>query len=227
MKKLSVDEKEKFIKILKENSAVWDLSEAGHRKSTVLAAAWEKISKEMKRPGNTVLWKSWCRHYICAFITVAECKTIYRSFKDLARYRGRKKQCQKSGSELIQDESESPETSIGNEEDCAEFSVCLDFLQPNSSKRRTFSTSTIATEEDVSSPASDGSQYNFNAQCSSSSQTLKPATDLTKVISDMIAIKKSKLDEPKLKYMSMHANLDRLYCQLPADEVEKLNHEFF
>ncbi|CAD7083524.1 unnamed protein product [Hermetia illucens] len=142
MKKLSVDEKEKFIKILKENSAVWDLSEAGHRKSTVLAAAWEKISKEMKRP-------------------VAECKTIYRSFKDLARYRGRKKQCQKSGSELIQDESESPETSIGNEEDCAEFSVCLDFLQPNSSKRRTFSTSTIATEEDVSSPASDGSQYNF------------------------------------------------------------------
>ncbi|CAD7089101.1 unnamed protein product [Hermetia illucens] len=208
MKKLSVDEKKKFIKILKENSVVWDLSEAGHRKSTALAAAWEKISKEMKRP-------------------VAECKTIYRSFKDLARYRGRKKQCQKSGSELILDESESPETSIGNEEDCAEFSVCLDFLQPNSSKRRTLSTSTVATEEDVSSPASDGSQYNFNAQCSSSSQTLKPATDLTKVISDMIAIKKSKLDEPKLKYISMHANLDRLYCQLPADEVEKLNHEFF
>ncbi|CAD7082023.1 unnamed protein product [Hermetia illucens] len=136
MKKLSVDEKKKFIKILKENSAVWDLSEAGHRKSTALAAGWKKISKEMKRP-------------------VAECKTIYRSFKDLARYRGRKKQCQKSGSELILDESESPETSIGNEEECAEFSVCLDFLQPNSSKRR------IATEEDVSSPVSDGSQYNF------------------------------------------------------------------
>lgn len=55
MKKLSVDEKKKFIKILKENSAVWDLSEAGHRKSTALAAGWEKISKEMKRPGNIVL----------------------------------------------------------------------------------------------------------------------------------------------------------------------------
>ncbi|XP_037926607.1 uncharacterized protein LOC119661366 [Hermetia illucens] len=110
MKKLSVDEKKKIIKILKENSAVWDLSEAEHRKSTALAAGWEKISKEMKRP-------------------VAECKTIYRSFKDLARYRGRKKQCQKSGSELILDESESPETSIGNEKECAEFSVCLDFLQ--------------------------------------------------------------------------------------------------
>ncbi|CAD7083548.1 unnamed protein product [Hermetia illucens] len=52
MKKLSVDEKKKFIKILKENSAVWDLSEAGHRKSTALAAGWEKISKEMKRPAN-------------------------------------------------------------------------------------------------------------------------------------------------------------------------------